>query len=171
MGSDAPLVSNLSFSEPDFYLAALKTFSVLAIILALILVGFYLIRRFGLIRSAGAVGTRWVTLINTTPIAPKKMIGVVDVAGEILVVGLTEQQISLLTKVTDEQVIAHLRKNQGGRSSEIPFYQQFKSLLGTNTDMVGDERQKDQTLLGTVVDNRCGLTQTPDSITAPGSRI
>ena len=64
-----------------------------------------------------------------------------------------------------------LEKNQGGRSSEIPFYQQFKSLLGRNADVGGDERQKDQTLLGSVVDNRGGLTQAADNLTAPGSRI
>ena len=171
MGSEANLAGNLSFSQPDFYFAAIKTFSVLSIILALILIGFYLVRRYGPNRSGGVGGNRWVKLISVTPIAPKKMIGVVEVAGELLVVGLTEQQITLLTKVTNEQMIDHLKKHQTGGSSDIPFYQQFKSLLGKHSDISGGERDKEQPLFSAMVSQPDELTHTTDNATALGSKI
>ena len=72
---------------------------------------------------------RLIRVITTSPIAPKKMISVVEVGEDILVLGLTDSQITMLTKVTDEQVIQRLRK-QGKENLKFSFYKQVKSLLG-----------------------------------------
>jgi len=123
------LAAPTTFTQPDLYTTAIKTFSTLAIMLAVILIGFYLVKRFWPKGSGFMNAHQWVKVITATSIAPKKMISLVEVGDEILVLGLTDSHISLLTKVTDEQMIHSLRASQGKKSLGSPFYQQFKGLI------------------------------------------
>ena len=139
------LTEPTTFTQPDLYTTAIKTFSTLAIMLAVILIGFYLVKRFWP-KGAGFMGAhQWVKVITATSIAPKKMISLVEVGDEILVLGLTDSHISLLTKVTDEQMIHSLRASQGKKNVGSPFYQQFKGLI-TRYDY---KEEKEQTMLRT----------------------
>ena len=139
------LTETTTFTQPDLYTTAIKTFSILAIMLAVILIGFYLVKRFWPKGSGFMSAHQWVKVITATSIAPKKMISLVEVGDEILVLGLTDSHISLLTKVTDEQMIHSLRASQGKKSVGSPFYQQFKGLI-TRYD---SEEEKEQTMLRT----------------------
>jgi len=58
------------------------------------------------------------------------MISVVEVGEDILVLGLTDSQITMLTKITDEQVIHRLKENRGKKNMNSPFYKQVKGLIG-----------------------------------------
>lgn len=123
------LTEPTTFTQPDLYTTAIKTFSTLAVMLAVILIGFYLVKRFWP-KAAGFMSAhQWVKVITTTSIAPKKMISLVEVGDEILVLGLTDSHISLLTKVTDEEMIHSLRASQGNKNLGSPFYRQFKGLI------------------------------------------
>ena len=46
MNIDAPLAEATTLTQPDLFSSAIKTFSALALILAVILIGFYLVKRF-----------------------------------------------------------------------------------------------------------------------------
>lgn len=130
MNIDAPLVEATTLAQPDLFSSAIKTFSALALILAVILIGLYLVKRFWP-RGAGLLNTdRLIRVITTSPIAPKKMISVVEVGEDILVLGLTDSQITMLTKITDEQVIHRLKENRGKKNMNSPFYKQVKGLIG-----------------------------------------
>jgi len=146
-GSFTKLETNLTegaaFTPPDMYAAAVKTFSVLFIILAVILTVFWLIKRFRPKGSGLMGGDRWIRVIAATYIAPKKMVTLVEVAGEILVLGLTGDHISVLTKITNEQMINHLKAAQEKRMTGSPFYQQFRSLI----HKYGCERGKGEPLV------------------------
>ena len=139
------LTETTTFAQPDLYTTAIKTFSTLAIMLAVILIGFYLVKRFWPKGSGFMSAHQWVRVITATSIAPKKMISLVEVGDEILVLGLTDGHISLLTKVTDEQMIHSLRASQGKKNVGSPFYQQFKGLI-TRYDY---KEEKEQTMLRT----------------------
>ena len=139
------LTEPTTFTQPDLYTTAIKTFSTLAIMLAVILIGFYLVKRFWPKGSGFMSAHQWVKVITATSIAPKKMISLVEVGDEILVLGLTDSHISLLTKVTDEQMIHSLRASQGKKNVGSPFYQQFKGLI-TRYDY---KEEKEQTMLRT----------------------
>ena len=139
------LTEPTTFTQPDLYTTAIKTFSTLAIMLAVILIGFYLVKRFWPKGSGFMSAHQWVRVITATSIAPKKMISLVEVGDEILVLGLTDSHISLLTKVTDEQMIHSLRASQGKKNVGSPFYQQFKGLI-TRYDY---KEEKEQTMLRT----------------------
>jgi len=130
MNIDAPLAEATTLVQPDLFSSAIKTFSALALILAVILIGLYLVKRFWP-RGAGLLNTdRLIRVITTSPIAPKKMISVVEVGEDILVLGLTDSQITMLTKITDEQVIHRLKENRGKKNMNSPFYKQVKGLIG-----------------------------------------
>jgi flagellar protein FliO/FliZ len=130
MNLDAPLTEATTLAQPDLYTSAIKTFSALALILAVILICFYLVKRFWP-RGAGLLNTdRLISVITTSPIAPKKMISVVEVGDEILVLGLTDSHITMLTKITEEHAIHRLKTNRGKKSMSSPFYKQVKGLIG-----------------------------------------
>jgi len=72
MKIDAPLAEATTLVQPDLFSSAIKTFSALALILAVILIGLYLVKRFWP-RGAGLLNTdRLIRVITTSPIAPKK---------------------------------------------------------------------------------------------------
>ena len=130
MNIDAPLAEATTLAQPDLFSSAVKTFSALALMLAVILVCFYLVKRFWP-RGSGLLNTdRLIRVITTSPIAQKKMISLVEVGEEILVLGLTDSHITMLTKVTDEQVIHRLKENRGKKNMNSPFYKQVKGLIG-----------------------------------------
>jgi flagellar biosynthetic protein FliO len=155
------LTETTTFTQPDLYTTAIKTFSTLAVMLAVILIGFYLMKRFWP-KGAGFMGAhQWVKVITATSIAPKKMISLVEVGDEILVLGLTESHISLLTKVTDEQMIYSLRASLGKKSAGSPFYQQFKGLI----NKYDYKEEKEQTMLRTHSDDPHGNSEVLDKTT------
>jgi len=142
MEAETSLITTATLTPPDLYSAAVKTFSILSVILAVILTVFYLIKRFWP-KGSGFMGSdRWVRVIAATYIAPKKMVALVEVAGEVLVLGLTGDHITMLTKVTNEQMIRQLKAPQEKKSEGSPFYQQVRSLI----NKCGCEREKGELL-------------------------
>ena len=130
MNLDAPLTEATTLAQPDLYSSAIKTFSALALILAVILICFYLVKRFWP-RGSGLLNTdRLISVITTSPIAPKKMISVIEVGDEILVLGLTDSHITMLTKITEEPAIHRLKTSRGKKNMNSPFYKQVKELIG-----------------------------------------
>jgi len=129
MAVEAPITETAAFMQPDLFTSAVKTFSVLFILLALILVALYLVKRFWP-GGAGLSGSnQWLKVIATAPLAPKKMISLVEIAGEVVVLGLTEHHITMLTKVAHEDVIHRIKNYQGKGIHNSPFYEQLKSLI------------------------------------------
>lgn len=155
MGIETNLVETATLNPPDLYLAAVKTFSILFIILAVILMIFYLIKRFWP-KGSGFMGSnRWIRVIAATYIAPKKMVSLVEVAGEVIVLGLTSDHITMLTKVTNEQMIHHLKESQEKKTTGSPFYQQFRSLI----NRYGCEREKGESLVHKITSNQGKTTR------------
>ena len=59
--------------------------------------------------------TNPVRVLNTSFIGQKKAVTIVDVAGEILVLGVTPTQVTYLTKIEDPEAIIELKKLDGSR--------------------------------------------------------
>jgi flagellar protein FliO/FliZ len=88
---------------------ALKMLSALVIVIGGMLLVFYGSRRFargGPLRMNG----RLVRMVSSTCIGLKKSIALVDVAGEVLVLGITADRITLLTKIEDPAVLERLQQ-------------------------------------------------------------
>ena len=103
--------------------ATLKMVGVLALVLAVLLGLVYLLKkvspRFG---RSGVVG-REMDLVAQYPLGPKKTLAVVRVGQRLLLLGVTEASINLLTEIDDPDLISRLR------GPEAVSAQGFRKLL------------------------------------------
>jgi flagellar protein FliO/FliZ len=83
--------------EPSLLTAVFKMFAALAICLGLLLGGVHLLRRFKLVDAVR--GDAMIKVIATRALGPKRYVSVVEVAGQLLVLGVAEGGISLLTEL------------------------------------------------------------------------
>ncbi|HIJ77734.1 MAG: flagellar biosynthetic protein FliO [Desulfobulbaceae bacterium] len=89
--------------------AIFKTLGSLAIVVGLMLLLLYFIRKAGLTET-GNRQTGLIKIIQSKLVGPKKQVSILKIGEEYIVVGITEQNINLLTKIdnqaTIEQIIA-----------------------------------------------------------------
>jgi flagellar biosynthetic protein FliO len=113
-----PLTPSLRFEdnkegEPEGPLdpvsITVKTFSMFALVLALMFLVFYLFKKFVLKNTIFGGNEKFVRVLGTGFIGPKQNIVLVDVVGEILVLGTSNDRISLLTHIQDKEKIEQIK--------------------------------------------------------------
>ncbi len=92
-------------------------------------------------KSSGAKGakdrTQLMRVVTNLPIGPKKMVSIVNVAGQYLVLGVGPDSISYLTQIDDSKAVDKLEKvvagsSQGGLKKILNFQGGFGSTRLTN---------------------------------------
>jgi len=87
---------------------ALKMAGALAVVVLILLVGLAWVRRtFG--ETPGIGGEPLMRVLGGLRVGTGKQIMLVDVAGEVLVLGTTAREMTLLTKITDEERTRRMR--------------------------------------------------------------
>jgi flagellar protein FliO/FliZ len=76
----------------------------LVIVIGLMLLLLYFIRKAGLAKT-GIQQNQLINIIDTRMVAPKKQVAVLKIGDEYIVVGITEQNINLLTTIENNAVI------------------------------------------------------------------
>ena len=109
--------------------AAVKTVVALLIVLALILLLAYLLRRASAqMRQIGGGG---IAVLAQVPLGPSQFMSVVDIGGEIIVLGVTDHQITVISEIEDPNLIETLREDRSlkGRPSQmlngLPTFKQW----------------------------------------------
>ncbi len=102
-------------AAPELLPAVLKMLTALAVVVGGVVLMFYFSRRISGFQS-GRTQERLIRVLATGPIGLKKNISLVEVPGEILVVGVTGERINLLTSIKDPAIISRLKE----RSNEKP---------------------------------------------------
>lgn len=92
------LNNTLATSQPDLLGATLKTFTMLCLVLGLLILTLYLIKRFFYLRSS-LNDEKLIRVIASSHLAPKVRIALVEVMGKKLVVGVSQDGIRFLTKI------------------------------------------------------------------------
>ena len=100
-------------TSPDVFSSALQMLMALGIVLGGLLGLFYLLKRY-LKRDAGGSHGKLIRVIASQYVGIKKNIALVEVPGAVLVVGISTDNISLLTKIEDKEVLAGLRQESSG---------------------------------------------------------
>jgi len=100
-------------TAPDVVASALQMLMALGIVLGGLLVVFYLLKRFLKKDGAGPHG-QLIRVIASQYIGLKKNIALVEVPGCILVVGVTNDKISLLTKIKYKAILEGLQPEVSG---------------------------------------------------------
>ncbi|MDH5762455.1 MAG: flagellar biosynthetic protein FliO [Nitrospinota bacterium] len=108
---------DMNTGKIDLFSASLKMVYTLVLVLGLMFIVFHLFKKFGLKNSVFGGEGRPIKVLSTGFLAPRKSIALVEVAGDVLVLGIANDQISLLGNVQDpekiEQIKGTLSKNRG----------------------------------------------------------
>ncbi len=93
--------------------SALTMGAALCLILGLLYIGFWLLKRYGpagLVRNRGNAGAP--ALAGRLFLGNRQSVAVVRVEGRTLVLGVTEHQVNLLTEIRGKDDFAHVLKEQ-----------------------------------------------------------
>jgi flagellar protein FliO/FliZ len=96
-------------TAPDIVSTAFQMLTALGIVLGGLLVVFYFMKRF-VKRDVGGSKQQLIKVVASQYIGIKKNIFLVEIPGSILVVGVSNDNISLLTKIEDKGVLDVLRQ-------------------------------------------------------------
>src|SRR5210317_329185 len=91
-------------TAPDMLSTAMQMLTALGIVLGGLIVVFYFMKRF-LKRDVGGSKEPLIKVIASQHIGIKKSISLVEIPGSILVVGVSNDNISLLTKIEDKGIL------------------------------------------------------------------
>ena len=132
---EQPPTPDYEYTEPDFGenrlsypILVLRTIAVLAVII----IGIYLVFRFLLRRKNPRIAdSEIIKVLANFPLAANKAIQVVEIAEKILVLGVSDSNINLITTIEDKETVDKLKllssKETGAPGS---FKDQFLKLIG-----------------------------------------
>ena len=104
--------------------SGMKMVSMFALVLGLMFLVFFGFKKYVLKNTAFGGGNKLVNVLGTWFLGPKKNICLVEVAGEVLVLGVSQENITLLSSVTSEGKIEEIKNTRGVG----------KNRLSSNTD-------------------------------------
>ncbi len=100
-------------SSPDVISGAFQMLTALGIVLGGLLLIFYFMKRY-LKRDIGGSSGQLIQVIASQYIGVKKSIALVKVPGTILVIGVSNDNISMLTKIEDKANIEAIQQEASG---------------------------------------------------------
>lgn len=101
---------------PGLFSSSLRFVAALLIVLSFMLIMYYFVKKY-LMKGGSFLGMeKQVKVISTNYFAPKKSITLVDIAGEVLVLGVTATNITLLSKIRNKEVLERIKNKK-----EKPF--------------------------------------------------
>jgi flagellar protein FliO/FliZ len=83
-----------------------------------------LLKRSGLMKK-NCPSDSGIKLLSTKPIAPQKYISLVEIGGEVLALGVSETQITFLTKIENKEFLEKMGDNRPARLEPIPLFYSF----------------------------------------------
>lgn len=96
-----------------------------AVVLALLIPAIYLTTRLYARRALSARDAAWVRVIETVSIGPQQKLCIVEVAGKVLVLGVTPQHVTFLTEIEDDALLA----NAPRLAEAVPFQDALRRQL------------------------------------------
>ncbi|MCK4618519.1 MAG: flagellar biosynthetic protein FliO, partial [Desulfobacterales bacterium] len=102
--------------HPDLLSTVLKMITALVIVLGGLFIVFYFLRRI-LKRDVGGSSEKLIRVLASSYIGVKKNISLIEVPGSILVLGVTSDNICLLTKIEDEEILNRFKRPEEEKRS------------------------------------------------------
>ncbi|MEJ2284415.1 MAG: flagellar biosynthetic protein FliO [Desulfobacterales bacterium] len=96
-------------TAPDALSSTLQMLTALAVVLGGLFIVFYFLKRF-MKRNVGGQGTPLIRVIANQYIGVKKNIALIEVPGTVLVVGISNDRINLLTQIEDQDVLDRIKE-------------------------------------------------------------
>jgi flagellar protein FliO/FliZ len=96
-------------AAPDLVASGMKMFSMLAVVLGLMFLILYVLKKYVLRNGMFGANEKLVKVLGTGMLAPRKSIALVEVAGEVLALGISNDHITLLATIREEDRIAQIK--------------------------------------------------------------
>ncbi len=103
-------------STSEIWFAFARTFSVLFVVLALLILIFYVIKKISVANNKKSGS--YIQVLSMHHLSPKEKLVLVDVLGETILVGVTPNQISKLTSIKTDMDFAKQDKTAGFKFSD-----------------------------------------------------
>ncbi|NIA19143.1 MAG: hypothetical protein GWP07_01710 [Xanthomonadaceae bacterium] len=108
----------------------MRMFASLAALIALILISYRPVKKM-LQKTGNAPDGGLVKILQTIPIGMKRQIMFLDVADEVLVIGLSGDQMTMLTRITEPEKLESLRLLQCPEGGKKSFISSLRSFSGS----------------------------------------
>ena len=129
----------------ELFFAILKVAGSLGLVIGVMLLVVMLIKKLGLTGQALRSGSL-INVIETRALAPKKYVVVLEIAKQYMVIGITDQQINLITRLDNNDVLTNPPSSAGQTEStfsESPFAALIqKAILATGGKNKKDTRKE-----------------------------
>ena len=109
-----------SITPPDLWLSLLKSLGMLCLVLGLLIAVLYMARQI-FYRKGGVSGNGAIKMLASYHVAPKERILLLNVLGELILIGVTPQQIQCLAKISADQSIEIPDNRNDASGSFISF--------------------------------------------------
>jgi len=124
----------------EFVPSGMKMISMFAVVLGLMFLVFFGFKKYVLKNTAFGRGDKLVSVLGTWFIGPKKNIALVEIAGEVLVLGVSQENITLLSSITSEKKIEEIKnigiKGKGGMVWDSNHAEKIQDRKSTNKENV-----------------------------------
>jgi flagellar protein FliO/FliZ len=120
-------------NSPELFPSLLKIISALAVTVGIMIVVAYLFRK--IVKKGGGEinGRELIKILSAKYLGPKSSIMLIDVLGNIMVIGVSSSNISLLTEIVDSESLEQLKDIHGQKRGNASFSDSLKRLLKGNS--------------------------------------
>ncbi|MBC8277745.1 MAG: flagellar biosynthetic protein FliO [FCB group bacterium] len=111
-------------------MSVLKVFFLLFVVIALVIIALWMLKKISpKIQKGAASGL--INVLSTSYIGPKRALLLIEVLDRVLLVGVTEIEIDLITEFTDPDEVARIRAKAGKGASGENFASALSSFFKT----------------------------------------
>jgi len=126
----------------SFFPSLMKMVFALALVIGLMIGAMYFIKKVLHNTTPAMDRGTLIRVLASRYLGPKNSILVVDIAGQIIVVGLSNSQMSVLTTISDKESLAQLRNIRiNEENSFLPITEQFARYKKKITSAMDDLRK------------------------------
>jgi len=116
-------------NSPELFSSFLKIASALAVTVGVLIVTAYLFKKV-MKRGGGEINNRkLIRILSSQYLGPKSSVMLVDVLGQVMVIGISSGTISLLTEIMDPEALEQLKDIRGQKDKGASFSDHLKGYL------------------------------------------
>ena len=117
-----------AMSQPDLWGAGLKTLGMLCIVVAILILVLFVMKRFLYFKGGSGHG-QFIKILFSHHVTPKERIALIDVVGEKIVIGITPENITFLTKLEKPEALDRIESLEASGASHGLFAGFLKSSI------------------------------------------
>lgn len=117
-----------AMSQPDLWGTGLKTFAMLCIVVAILILVLFLMKRFFYLKDGSGHG-QFIKILSSHHVSPKERIALIDVVGEKIVIGITPENITFLTKIEKSDALDRIESLEAAGAPHGLFASVLRSSL------------------------------------------